>query len=170
MTTKPINPRTARTPGQGEQHYIIANGAPEHYVSGYGQVRGGHVVTLPKNQEPSRWFGKISPDQAAEAQADPAVAAKLAAKAAENVKPEPRRQLGTVAAPAAGDAESKKAVANAEARAKAAEQEKADAEKRAADAEARAAELAEKLANAEAAAAKDGKSDKPAETGSGSGK
>lgn len=76
------NGRTARIPEAGEPFFVIATGAPRHYVSGYGLVGPAAIVSLPIGEEVSPWMGTITPEQAREAQADIAVARQLADAAA----------------------------------------------------------------------------------------
>lgn len=85
-SNKSINPRNARTPGAGEQYYVIADGAPKHYVDGYGLVGSGAVVTLAPGVDPGRWYVEISPEDAAKASASESDAQRLAVLAAAKIK------------------------------------------------------------------------------------
>lgn len=85
-SNKSLNPRNARTPGAGEQYYVIADGAPKHYVDGYGLVGSGAVVTLAPGVDPGRWYVEISPEDAAKAAASEADAQRLAVLAAAKIK------------------------------------------------------------------------------------
>lgn len=84
--TKPLNPRTARTPAGGEQHYVIAHGAPKHYVDGYGLVGPGAVVTLAPGVDPGKWMVEVNPEDAAKAGETESDAQRLAVLAAAKIK------------------------------------------------------------------------------------
>lgn len=86
------NTRTARTPGDEEPKYVIANGAPPHYVDGYGLVGPGAIVTLAPGVEPGRWYMEVAPEDAAKAATDQAAAQRLAALAAVQVGERAREQ------------------------------------------------------------------------------
>lgn len=161
---KPMNPRNARTPdGQGP-FYVIAHGAPQHYVDGYSLVGPGSVVTLGPGVDPGKWMVEVSPEDAAKAGASETDAQRLAVlaaakiKAQANTKDVERKQAADQVAidKAAAEAQAK-AQAEADAIAKLA---KADAETKAASDQAnaekqRADDLQKQLdkANADLAAA-----------------
>lgn len=84
--TKPLQPRTARTPGENEQQYVIAHGAPVHYVDGYGRVSAGAIVTLAPGVTPGRWYVEVSPEDAQKAQASESDAQRLAVLAAAKIQ------------------------------------------------------------------------------------
>lgn len=83
---KALNPRTARTPAGGEQQYVIAQGAPQHYVDGYGLCNAGAIVTLAPGVDPGRWMVEVAPEDAEKAQASEADAQRLAVLAAAKIK------------------------------------------------------------------------------------
>lgn len=83
---KTFNPRSARTPGEAEQKYVIAHGAPPHYVDGYGRVGPGAIVSLAPGVSPGRWMVEVSPEDAAKASADESDAQRLAVLAAAKIK------------------------------------------------------------------------------------
>lgn len=84
--TKALNPRTARTPAGGEQQYVLAHGAPTHYVDGYGLCNAGAIVTLAPGVTPGRWYVEVAPEDAEKAQASEADAQRLAVLAAAKIK------------------------------------------------------------------------------------
>lgn len=84
--TKALNPRTARTPAGGEQQYVIAHGAPQHYVDGYGLVGAGAIVTLAPGVTPGRWYVEVAPEDAEKAAASESDAQRLAVLAAAKIK------------------------------------------------------------------------------------
>lgn len=86
---KPFQPRTARKPDATAitQHYVIAEGAPKHYVSGYGLVGPGAIVTLAEGVKPGQHLVEVSPEQAAKAGSDEAFRAELATNARAKVGP-----------------------------------------------------------------------------------
>ena len=81
-----VQPRNARTPKHDEQPYVIADGAPTHYVDGYGLVRGGAIVTLAPGVTPGRWMVEVAPEDAAKARASESDAQRLAVMAAAKIK------------------------------------------------------------------------------------
>jgi len=81
-----FKPRTARTPSDTEQKYVIAHGAPKHYVDGYGLVGPGAIVSLAPGVEPGRWMVEVNPEDAAKASADESDAQRLAVLAAAKIK------------------------------------------------------------------------------------
>lgn len=81
-----MNPRTARVPQPGEQQYVIAKGAPTHYVDGYGLVGAGAIVTLAPGVTPGKWMLEVSPEDAAKAGMSDADAQRLATLAAATIK------------------------------------------------------------------------------------
>lgn len=83
---KAMNPRTARTPAGGEQQYVIAHGAPQHYVDGYGLVGAGAIVTLAPGVTPGRWYVEVAPEDAEKAAASESDAQRLAVLAAAKIK------------------------------------------------------------------------------------
>lgn len=129
--SKNKGPRNARTPQADEENYIVAAGAPAHYVSGYGRVTAGAVVSAPKGEEVSGWLVKVSASEAAKAGMDEDYAAELAAEAAEKVPDSAKSRRATPAA-VASDADQSKELAKA----------KKEAEDARAEAEAAKAELA----------------------------
>lgn len=85
-SNKSLNPRNARTPGAGEQHYVIANGAPKHYVDGYGLVGAGAIVTLAPGVEPGRWMVEVNPEDAVKAGESESDAQRLSVLAAAKIR------------------------------------------------------------------------------------
>lgn len=81
-----MNPRTARVPAPGEQQYVIAKGAPMHYVDGYGLCGPGAIVTLAPGVTPGKWMLEVSPEDAAKAGASESEAQRLATLAAATIK------------------------------------------------------------------------------------
>ena len=126
------NPRTARTPADDEQKYVIADGAPRHYCDGYGLVGAGAIVSLAPGVTPGRWMVEVSPEDAAKAGESEENAQRLAVLAAAKIKARgnaddvPRKR-------AADDAATERAAAEAQEAA----QREADAIKKAADADAK---------------------------------
>ena len=86
MNSKAHNPRTARTPAEHEQKYVIADGAPLHYCDGYGLVGGGAIVSLAPGVTPGKWMVEISPEDAAKAAESEDNAQRLAVLAAAKIK------------------------------------------------------------------------------------
>lgn len=142
--TKPMNPRTARTPSQDEQHYVIAQGAPKHYVDGYGLVGGGAIVTLATGVTPGKYMMEVAPEDAAKAQASESDAQRLAVLAAAKIKA--NANSGDVKRKQAADEKSREQ-ANAEAQRLA--QAEADAIEKARKADENAEKEASKAAAAE---------------------
>lgn len=89
---KAVKTRTERDADAADVMYILAPGAPAHYVAGYGRCVGGDFVGIPPGQEPGHWYHKVSAAEYAEAQHDEAVLGKLQRRAADAVakKPDPR--------------------------------------------------------------------------------
>lgn len=85
-SNKSLNPRNARTPGAGEQQYVIANGAPKHYVDGYGLVGAGAIVTLAPGVEPGRWMVEVNPEDAVKAGESESDAQRLSVLAAAKIR------------------------------------------------------------------------------------
>ena len=83
---KAVNPRNARNPREGEQQYVIAHGAPKHYVDGYGLVGPGAIVTLAPGVTPGRWYVEVAPEDAEKAAASESDAQRLAVLAAARIK------------------------------------------------------------------------------------
>lgn len=80
---KRINPRTARKAyDEGGVKYVIVEGAPRHYISGFGVVGPGDVVTLPAGDKPGQHLRAVADADVAKVDADPAKAAELASAAA----------------------------------------------------------------------------------------
>lgn len=170
---KAFNPRNARNPDEGVA-YVIATGAPRHYVSGHGLVGGGALVRQRASITPGPTMLRLSEEQYQQALADPAFAKQLADKAAVQMREAARDKRGKAAAkPAEGPTveelrAAQDAAASAEAAKEAAETEAARLRTELAAAEA-AREAAEKVAAGAApppAPAPDGA--KPAEGGGGS--
>lgn len=134
--TKALNPRTARTPSGGEQHYVIAQGAPTHYVDGYGLCNASAIVTLAPGVDPGRWMVEVAPEDAEKAQASEADAQRLAVLAAAKIKAKANSE--DVSRKQAAD-QAAQAQASADAQAKAQAEADAIAKLAAADAKAKAA-------------------------------
>lgn len=83
---KNINPRTARDPSPDEQKYVIADGAPKHYVDGYGLVGPGAIVSLAPGVTPGRWMLAVSESEVAKAMESDDGARRLAVLAAAKIK------------------------------------------------------------------------------------
>ena len=67
-----INPRTARKAFTAEGvAYVVADGAPRHYISGFGIVGPGDVVTLDASVNPGKYLTKVTLDGQDEKPADP---------------------------------------------------------------------------------------------------
>lgn len=144
---KPLNPRTARVPAESEQKYVIAHGAPQHYVNGYGLCGPGSIVSLEPGVTPGRWYVEVSPEDAEKAQASETDAQRLAVLAAAKIQAKAndkdverkveadkarREQAGIEAQEAAQrEADAIKRAADAEASAKAATDETVAAKQRA---------------------------------------
>lgn len=133
---KNINPRTAREPSPDEQKYVIADGAPKHYVDGYGLVGPAAIVSLAPGVTPGRWMVEVSESDVAKAMESDDAARRLAVLAAAKIKGnrnEKDVQRKEAADEAAREAAQKEAEAEAKREAdamkKAAEQEKAEQEK-----------------------------------------
>lgn len=92
MSSNKIQVRTERDAQADDKWYIIAPGAPRHYVAGYSIVAGGALVSLPAKREPGDWYHEITHEQFALAGADPAEHAKLSrwAEAEQKKRPDPR--------------------------------------------------------------------------------
>lgn len=145
---KALNPRTARTPSGGEQQYVIAQGAPQHYVDGYGLCNAGAIVTLAPGVTPGRWMVEVAPEDAEKAQASEADAQRLAVLAAAKIKAKANSEdVGRKQA--ADQAHQAQAAADAQAKAQAATDQATAAQKRADDLQAQLDK-----ANADLAAAK----------------
>lgn len=128
-----LQARTARIPSDAEQKYVIAQGAPMHYVDGYGLVGAGAIVSLATGVTPGKWMVEVSPEDADKAGSSESDATRLAVLAAAKIKA--RGNSGDVERKRALD---KEAEAAAAADAQAAAQREADAIAKAADAEAAA--------------------------------
>lgn len=125
---KAFNPRNARNPDEGVA-YVIATGAPRHYVSGHGLVGGGALVRQRASITPGPTMLRLSEEQYQQALADPAFAKQLADKAAVQMRDKRDKRGKAGAKPAEGPtveelraaqdaaaaAEAAKAVAEAEA-------------------------------------------------------
>jgi hypothetical protein len=67
---KGFNPRTARDPKDGEPQYIVIAGAPASYISGWGLVGPGAIVTLGAGVKPGKYLVEIAASDAAKINAD----------------------------------------------------------------------------------------------------
>ena len=169
------NPRTARTPADDEQKYVIADGAPLHYCDGYGLVGAGAIVSLAPGVTPGRWMVEVSPEDAAKAGESEENAQRLAVLAATKIKARgnaddvPRKRAADEAATERAAAEAQEAAqreadaikkaAEADAKRKKADDDLAAERERAKVLEADLAAAREELAAYQAAqASKDGKS------------
>lgn len=140
-----INPRTARTPADSEPKYVIAYGAPKHYVSGYGICGAGDIVSLAPGVSPGKHMVEVAQADVDKVNEDPtgteairlSVLARSKITAGKNDKDADRKEAKDEAALAAA-AKQAEAEAKKEADALAA-QKKADDE-----AAAKAAEDAKK--------------------------
>lgn len=190
MSNDKIQVRTERDAQGDDACFILAPGAPRHYVAGHAIVGGGALVTLSTRTKPGDWYHEITREQYEIASADPAEHAKLSrwADAEQKKRPDPRLRrreqiLGAgrnapAAAPAADDKATKKLRDKLEAAEQKVEDQSAEvkslqqalaattAERDAALQE--SADLVTKLANMEAAAPadsdKDGKGGKDGKT------
>lgn len=136
-----VTARTARNPGGDEPKYVIAHGAPKHYVDGYGLVGAGAVVSLAPGVAPGKWYVEISPEDAAKAAVSSVDAERIAVLAAAKIKAGGNKE--DVARKAAiDDATNAKAAADAQAQAQA----HADALAKLADADAKAKQDQDELA------------------------
>lgn len=133
--TRQLQPRTARTPSQEEQKYVIAEGAPVHYVDGYGLVRAGAIVSLAPGVTPGKWYVEVSPEDAAKASASEQGAIQLAVLAGAKI-----RARGNNSDVARKEAADEVTLANAIAREQQRAQSEADAIEKAANADKQAAE------------------------------
>lgn len=115
---KALNPRTARTPAGGEQQYVIAHGAPQHYVDGYGLVGAGAIVTLAPGVTPGRWYVEVAPEDAEKAASSESDAQRLAVLAAAKIQAKANSE-DVIRKQAADQAAQDKAAAEAQAKAKA---------------------------------------------------
>ena len=60
---KRVNVRTARKAFSAEGvAYVVAADAPRHYISGFGIVGPGDVVTLDANVKPGKYLAKVTLD------------------------------------------------------------------------------------------------------------
>ena len=67
-----INPRTARKAFTAEGvAYVVADGAPRHYISGFGIVGPGDVVTLDASVKPGKYLTKVTLESQDVPPADP---------------------------------------------------------------------------------------------------
>lgn len=82
MANVPKHPRvdinTAKA-GTGPE-YVIIEGAPRHYISGYGVAEAGDIVTLPEGCNPGKWLQPVNPKDVAKVQGDEEAAAKAKAE------------------------------------------------------------------------------------------
>jgi hypothetical protein len=124
---KRVRTRTARPAGDDTgKFYVLKAGAPKHYISGFGVVGAGDVVSLPADVEPGDWLVEINKADVAKVQADPGMADVLAQKAAERAAAE-AGEAGEEPAKEEPLSEAQEvALASAEEAAKAAEKEAAD--------------------------------------------
>jgi len=98
----PLKVRTARTPRDDEAQYVIIEGAPKHYVSGFGLVGPGSIVSLAAGVTPGKWLQQVNPSDAEKASVDVEAAGRLASKAAERAADqEPERATREAAEKAA---------------------------------------------------------------------
>lgn len=81
-----VKVRTAQA-GVGPQYVIVA-GAPQHYITGYGLVGPGDIVTLPEGCKPGRYLQAVNPADVAKVQGDEDQAAVLAERAKERADAE----------------------------------------------------------------------------------
>lgn len=87
MSTKPLNPRNAREPsGDSGPFYVLAEGAPQHYVDGYGLCNAGAIVTLAPGIDPGKWYVEVAQEDAEKAMGSESDAQRLAAMAAAKIK------------------------------------------------------------------------------------
>ncbi len=74
MTNVPKVPavkvRTARDVSRDTQQYVVVKGAPKHYVSGYGVVGEGDIVTLDEGVTPGKWLQAVNPSDVQKVVAD----------------------------------------------------------------------------------------------------
>ena len=82
-----ISTRRARVQQADDVPYILAFGAPEHYVSGFGLISGGALFTMPPDAAPSDWALALTGEEYEKALSDDRFAAELAAKAYEDAVP-----------------------------------------------------------------------------------
>ena len=69
---KRVNVRTARKAFSAEGvAYVVAEGAPRHYISGFGIVGPGDVVTLDASVKPGDYLTKVTLDGQAEPEKQP---------------------------------------------------------------------------------------------------
>jgi hypothetical protein len=86
----PFNPRTARAPAAPGDLFIVAAGAPRHYITGHGVVGPGAIVALEPGTQPGDHLYPISAESAAKANEDENERGRFADAA--------RRALGPVVA------------------------------------------------------------------------
>ncbi len=80
---KKVNPRTARKAADPTGVMcVVVEGAPPHYISGFGIVGPGDVVTIPEDTKPGQYLRAVNPKDVEKVAADPAKADELAAAAA----------------------------------------------------------------------------------------
>lgn len=86
--TAAMNPRTSRKASLADDgpQFVVIEGAPKHYVSGFGVVGPGAIVTLAKGVKPGKFLQPVHPRDAAKASASQEDADKLAAAAADKDK------------------------------------------------------------------------------------
>jgi hypothetical protein len=81
--------RNARTPTEAGPYYVLAEGAPKHYIDGFGLCFGGALFTLAPGVEPGIHMVEITADEYQKASGDESFAMQLAAVA--KVKASQRR-------------------------------------------------------------------------------
>lgn len=98
--TAPMNPRTSRKAVDiaAGQQYVIVEGAPKHYIPGFGLCGPGHIVTLAAGVQPGKYLQPIADSDAAKVAHDPEKADTLAAKAKERADAEAADEAAKAAA------------------------------------------------------------------------
>ena len=95
-----VKVRTEREDQAGKV-YVIAAGAPKHYIGGYGVCEAGDIVTLPAGTEPGKWLIHVNESDVQKVQADPSLAPSLAEAAAGRMKDQSEAQAAAEADAAA---------------------------------------------------------------------
>lgn len=83
-----VKTRTERAPVASDRRYVVIEGAPKHYIGGYGIVGPGDIVTLGDDVKPGKYLLEVHQKDANKAAASEEDAAKLAALAAEKAAEE----------------------------------------------------------------------------------
>lgn len=78
MAAKKFNSRTARNPQPSDKQYVVIEDAPLHYISGFGLVGPGALVSLGDDVKPGKWLAEVSASEAKQAAHDEGAAAELA--------------------------------------------------------------------------------------------